>query len=80
VETLCDGFVKLGFASDLTQLRTIDARSRQMFEIMLDSLEASQLVRGTRGPDRVLYGLTFRGRSFVRACRPPEPKVKGEHD
>jgi hypothetical protein len=73
-DALCGGFIMLGLASDREELRKIDSRSRQLFESSLDALQAAQLVRSVSSAELVLYGLTFRGREFVRACRPPEPK------
>ena len=73
-ESLCEGFITIGLAADRDQLHAIKTRSRQLFESCLDALQACQLVRNVSGPGLVLYGLTFRGREFVRACRPPKPK------
>jgi hypothetical protein len=75
-DALCKGFIALGLASDLDELRKIDGGSRQLFESCLDALQAVQLVRSVSAGELVLYGLTFRGREFVTACRPPLPKPK----
>jgi hypothetical protein len=72
-DSLCDGFIILGLTPGREELRKIDTRSRQLFESCLDALQAAQLVRSVSSPELVLYGLTFRGREFVRACRPPKP-------
>jgi hypothetical protein len=73
-DSLCEGFIMLGFAQGREELRNVETRSRQLFESSLDALQAVQLVRSISSPELVLYGLTFRGREFVRACRPPKPR------
>jgi hypothetical protein len=45
------------------------------YEQCKDALEAARLIVEAETPDEpILYILTFRGRAFLKACRPPKPK------
>ncbi|MEO8049671.1 MAG: Abi-alpha family protein [Acidobacteriota bacterium] len=78
VTDLATAFIGLGLATEgnsLHGLSTLENEGRQRLETCIDGLQASQLIRRHNDSDDDLYyRLTFRGRDFVRACRPPKAK------
>ena len=74
---LTEAFLELGFttgAENLHGLNFSDSEGRQRLESCLDGLQAGQLIRRHDEENGLYYKLTFRGRDFVRSCRPPKPK------